>query len=91
MGNSGYIAYAFPTFYPTGNAGIHSEHDRYTKPAECFSHLLKYKDGRFARHPRWRYFALNSQTRLRALQEGKIYVKQGLNSEQYIVEEVQAV
>src|SRR5581483_395220 len=33
----------------------------------------------FARHPRWRYFALNSIMRWRALQGGKIYVKQNLD------------
>jgi hypothetical protein len=63
----GYIACAFPTLYPTGNADLRAEHVRDVKPAEYFTHLLKYKDGRFARHPRWRYFALNSQMRWRAM------------------------
>jgi ATP-dependent DNA helicase PIF1 len=85
----GYIARAFPTLYPTGDADLRSEHIREIKPAEYFSHLLKYKDGRFARHTRWRYFALNSQMRWRALQEGKVYVKQSLNGEQLTVEDVQ--
>lgn len=57
----GYIARAFPTLYPTGDAD----------------------------HTRWRYFALNSQMRWRALQEGRVYVKQSLNGEQLTVEEVQ--
>ena len=63
----GYIARAFPTLYPTGKADLRSEHIRDVNPAEYFSHLLKYKDRRFARHTRWRYFALNSQMRWRAL------------------------
>ena len=69
---SGYIACAFPMLYRTGKADLRSEHVRDIKTVE---HLLKYKDGRFARHrhPRWRYFALNSQMRL------KVYVKQSLN------------
>ncbi|CAG8622461.1 21469_t:CDS:2 [Cetraspora pellucida] len=85
----GYIACAFPTLYPTGDGNLQSEHVRKIKPAGYFSHLLKYKDGRFAQHARWRYFALNSQMRWRALQEGKVYVKQSLNGEQLNVEDVQ--
>ncbi|GBC15565.1 ATP-dependent DNA helicase PIF1 [Rhizophagus irregularis DAOM 181602=DAOM 197198] len=84
----GYIACAFPTLYPTGNGDLRSNHVREVKPSEYFSHLLKYKDGRFARHPRWRYFALNSQMRWRALQEAKVYVKQVLDDKQYTVEEI---
>ncbi|PKK59239.1 hypothetical protein RhiirC2_762864, partial [Rhizophagus irregularis] len=41
------------------------------KPTEYFKHLLVYKDGRFARHRRWRYFALNSLMRRRASSEGR--------------------
>jgi hypothetical protein len=85
----GYIACAFPTLYSTGKTDLRSAHIRNANPADYFSHLLKYKDGRFTRHPRWRYFALSSQMRWRALQEGKVYVKQNLNSEKYTVEEVQ--
>lgn len=85
----GYIARAFPTLYPTGAADLRSKHSADIRPAEYFSHLLKYKDGRFAQHTRWRYFALNSQMRWRALQEGRVYVKQSLNGKQITVEEVQ--
>ncbi|EXX53883.1 hypothetical protein RirG_239720 [Rhizophagus irregularis DAOM 197198w] len=56
----GYIACAFPTLYPTGSADLRAERIRDIKPAEYFRHLLQYKNGRFARHARWRYFALNS-------------------------------
>ncbi len=84
----GYIARAFLTLYPTGKADLCSDHIWDVKPAEYFSHLLKYKDGRFAHHPCWWYFALNSQIQWRALQEGKVYVKQNLNDKQYTVKEV---
>ncbi|CAB4435573.1 unnamed protein product [Rhizophagus irregularis] len=86
---SGYIARAFPTLYPTGSADLRAEHVRDVKPAEYFQHLLKYKDRRFACHPRWRYFTLNSQMRWRALQEGKVYVKQSLNGSQLTVGDIQ--
>jgi len=84
-----YITRAFPTLYPYGNADLRAERVRDIKPAEYFQHLLKYKDGRFAQHTRWRYFALNSQMRWRVLQEGRVYVKQRLDGEQLTVEEVQ--
>ncbi len=35
-----------------------------------------YEDGRFAKHPRFRYFALNTKMRWHALQTGKTYIKQ---------------
>ena len=35
-----------------------------------FKHMLPYKDGRFAKHPRFRFFALNTEIRWRALQAG---------------------
>ena len=40
------------------------------------NNLLMYADGRFARHPRFRYFALNTEMRWRSLQVGRIYVRQ---------------
>src|SRR5688572_5226936 len=86
---SGYIACAFPSLYLTGNADLRAEQIRDVKPAEYFKHLLLYKDGRFARHARWRYFALNSQMRWRALQEGKVYVKQNLTDDQITVSDIQ--
>src|SRR3989440_1844252 len=48
-----------------------------------------YKDRRFARHTRWRYFALNSTMRWRALQEGKVYVKQNFKDKQMDVSDIQ--
>ena len=41
-----------------------------------FKHLLMYADGRFARHPHFRYFAFNTEMRWQALQAGRIYVCQ---------------
>ncbi len=85
----GYMARAFPTLYPYGKADLRTARAREIKPAEYFKHLLWYKDGRFARHPRWRYFALNSSMRWRALSEGQIYVKQNLSDEQIDVTDIQ--
>ena len=40
------------------------------------NYLLMYADGRFTRHPRFCYFALNTEMHWRALQAGQIYVRQ---------------
>ena len=37
---------------------------------------MLYHDQRFAKHPRFRYFALNTEMRHRALQIGRVYVHQ---------------
>ena len=37
---------------------------------------MKYDDGRFAKHPRFRFFALNTEMRWRANETGRFYIKQ---------------
>ena len=37
---------------------------------------MMYSDGKFARHPRFRYFALNTEMHWRALQAGCVYIRQ---------------
>ena len=37
---------------------------------------MLYDDGRFAKHSRFRYFAFNTEMRWRALQTGRVYVRQ---------------
>ncbi|KAI3903890.1 hypothetical protein MKW92_023195, partial [Papaver armeniacum] len=66
---------AFPTLFPYGNADLRQS--RAGKVSECqyFQYLMKFRDGRFARDSRFRYFALNSLTRWRALSLGSIYIK----------------
>src|SRR5205085_1990713 len=85
----GYMVRAFPTLYPHGKADLRSVHEKDIDPAEYFKHLMWYKDMRFARHTRWRYFALNSTMRWRALQEGKVYVKQNFKDKQMDVSDIQ--
>ena len=54
-------------------------------------HMIMYDDGRFARHPRFRYFALNTEMRWRALQAGRIYVRQHPHDAQLSVEELRGM
>ena len=37
---------------------------------------MMYDDNCFAKHPRFRFFALNTEMRWRALQTGRVYIKQ---------------
>ena len=72
----GYISCAFPTLFPTGAGDFLAPRERVVTVGNYFKHLMRYDDGRFARHPRFRYFALNSEMRWRALQTRRVYIKQ---------------
>ena len=43
---------------------------------EYFKHLMRFKDGRFAKDPHFRSFAYNSLSRWQASDLGDVYVKQ---------------
>ena len=49
---------------------------------------MMYDDGRFAKHPRFRFFALNTEMRWRALQTGRIYVRQHPSDAQLSLDEL---
>ncbi len=72
----GYMSCAFPTLFPTGAGDFLAPRERAVTVGNYFKHLMKYDDARFATHPRFRYFALNSEMRWRALQAGRVYIKQ---------------
>ena len=57
---------AFPTLFPNGSASFHNPRMRTVDLNEYHTHLMRYKDGRFARHPTFRYWALNTQLRNQA-------------------------
>lgn len=72
----GYMSCAFPTLFPTGAGDFLAPRERTVTVGNYFKHLMRFDEGRFARHPRFRYFALNSEMRWRALQAGRVYIKQ---------------
>ena len=84
----GYISCAFPTLFPTGSADFVAPRARTVTVGNYFKHLMLYRDGRFAKHPRFRYFALNSEMRWRALQTGRIYVRQHPHDDHLSVDEL---
>lgn len=50
---------------------------------------MLYDDGRFARHSKFRYFALNTEMRWQAIQSGRVYVRQNLEDGQLTAEDLQ--
>ena len=75
----GYISCAFPTLFPTGEADYLAPRLQSVTVGMYFKHLMMYGEGRFAKHPRFRYFALNTEMRWRALQTGRVYINQHLD------------
>ena len=51
---------AFPTLFPTGVADIAADRDEKVEMKDWALHLIKLKGGCFARHPRFRYWVLNT-------------------------------
>ena len=49
---------------------------------------MMYNDNRFAKHQRFRFFALNTEMRWRALQTGRVYVKQHPGDAQLSLDEL---
>jgi len=60
------LSLAFPTLYPTGAADFNCPRQRTVSYDAYVKHLMRYKDGRFARHPRWRYVVFNTKLRRQA-------------------------
>ncbi|XP_015793934.1 uncharacterized protein LOC107370453 [Tetranychus urticae] len=72
----GYITQAFPTLFPYGRADFkQSRNVKSLSFVEYFKFLMQYKDGRFAKDSRFRFFAFNSIMRWQAINQGNLYVK----------------
>ena len=84
----GYFSMAFPTLFPTGAADFLGQRCNRVTIGNYFKHLVMYEDGRFATHPRFRFFALNTEMRWRALQAGRIYIHQHPGDAQLSLDEL---
>ena len=84
----GYMTCAFPTLFPTGSADFRAPRLNAVTVGNFFKHLMMYKDRRFAKHPRFRYFALNTEMRWRALQTGRVYIHQHPNDARLSLDEL---
>ena len=73
-GNERIFTMAFPTLYPTGRADFNSPRLRSVTLSDYARHLLCYYDGRFGRHPRWRFLVFNMIIRRKAASAARFYV-----------------
>ena len=58
---------AFPTLFPYSKADFNMPQSRIVNLAAYAKHMLKYQDGRFGRHPLFRYYMFNRIIREQAL------------------------
>ena len=77
--NRRYIIEAFPCLFPTGEADFHEDRTHPVTAQDYFKHLMRYSDGRFTQHPRFRYFAWNSILRWDGKKRSRIYAKRKSN------------
>ena len=86
--SKGYITLAFPTLFSTGAADFTAPRIQPVTLGYYLKHLMMYRDGRFARHPYFRYFALKTEMCWRALQAGRVYIRQHFEDERLSVDEL---
>ncbi|KAK3932375.1 ATP-dependent DNA helicase [Frankliniella fusca] len=72
----GYITMSFPHLFCYGTCDYSNLKKNKISLIKYVEHLMLYKDGRFAKDPRFRFFLLNSVMRWQALKLGNIFVKQ---------------
>ena len=84
----GYFSCAFPALFPTGAGDFTGQRQNQVTIGNYFKHLIMYDDSRFAKHPRFRFFALNTEMRWRALQAGRVYVRQHPGDAQLSLDEL---
>lgn len=65
---------AFPTLYPTGQADFNASRVRKVDLNDYARHLMCFHDGRFGRHPRWRFLVFNILMRRKANASARFYV-----------------
>jgi len=90
-GNERIFAMAFPTLYPTGRADFNSPRLRSVTLSDYARHLLCYRDGRFGRHPRWRFLVFNMIMRRKAASAARFYVSKASGLKDLTREELTAV
>ena len=78
----------FPTLFPTGAGDFSGKRQNQVTIGNYFKHLTMYDNNRFAKHPRFRFFALNTEMRWHALQTGRVYVKQHPGDAQLSLDEL---
>ncbi|KAG7402446.1 hypothetical protein Forpi1262_v018957 [Fusarium oxysporum f. sp. raphani] len=70
------LSMAFPTLFPRGQAEFVEPRLRPIKYADYIQHALRWHDGRFARHPTFRFVVFNTLMRAQARAKSSYFVKQ---------------
>ncbi|KAK3916877.1 ATP-dependent DNA helicase [Frankliniella fusca] len=68
----GYLSMAFPYLFPYGRCDFSMPRERKVSFKDCIHHLMSYKDQRFAKDERFRYFIMNTQMRWESLNIGNV-------------------
>lgn len=68
------LSLACPSLFPRGEADFACPRPREISYQDYLEHAMKWEDGRFARHPTFRYIALNTLMRQQAHGYSKFYV-----------------
>ncbi len=71
----GYLSMAFPHLFPFGTCDYSMPRDKKVSLKEYIHHLMLYKDQRFAKDERFRYFIMNTEMRWESLNIGNVYVE----------------
>ena len=73
------FAMAFPTLYPHGLADFNAPRQRAVTLKQYAYHLIRYDDGRFGRHPRWRFLIFNILMRDKSKKSARYFVSKASN------------
>jgi hypothetical protein len=82
-------AMAYPTLFPWGAADFRSRRTHTVKLKQWGQHLLKWHDGRFARHPRFRYMLFDMLNRQRSSTQARYVVNNAKDLSRLSFEEFQ--
>lgn len=69
------LSLAFPTLYPRGQANFVQPRVRSVTYKQYINHAMKWHDGRFAKHPRFRYVAFNTLMRHSVNTRSSFFIK----------------
>ena len=74
------LSCAFPTLFPSGQAEFVLARERTVDYKAYLEHLLRYRDSRFAQHPRFRYVAFNTLMRRQVNARSNFFAKRHVDN-----------
>src|SRR6266487_1807910 len=79
---------AFPTLFPTGQADFRAHRERKVTMQEWAAYLIRLEGGRFAQHPCFHYWALNTALRHTAKASAQWYLRTHHGDQALTVEDI---